>query len=301
MGAEKELIQGTEDWLRFRSNKIGASEVAALLGLSEWDTAYTIWMKKTGRKDEAKKGQSVSFVVDRGNRFEAAVRARYELINDLPMNPEVFVHPDYPFISASLDGWNEEKKLVLEIKCCGREVMSYAKDGKVHPKYCPQLEQQLLCSGGEMAHFYAASIGTKNGKEQILDAALVEYRSNPELKQKVLDACLWFWPFVEKDIRPPLTENDVLIVEDPDAKELFSRTEAIVRSHDAATLCLDAAEFAYEQAKKEYERIDKELSLASKEIAGVLDHPRMRSGDLYVFEKNLKSGKTLNFKIKKSS
>ncbi len=296
MNQAVDLVQGTDEWLRFRSNKIGASEVAVIMGLSEWDTAYSLWLKKTGRKEESKKGETVNFAVARGNRWEGAVRARYELINDIPMNPEVFVHPEYPFISASLDGWNAEKKLVLEIKCAGKEVYQMAKDGVVHPKYCPQLEQQLWVSGGDLAHFYVAQVGTKNGKEQILGTALVEYPSNPDLRKQVEAACLWFWPFVENDTPPPLTETDTLYIEDPNAKETFTRIADLVRKHDAAELAFDLAEGIYLKAKEDYERIDKDLGDASKDITPWVTHPRVRGFGLYVAEKVFKRGKEYHFK-----
>ena len=35
------------EWLAEREKGIGASDVAAILGLSPWETAYSLWLKKT--------------------------------------------------------------------------------------------------------------------------------------------------------------------------------------------------------------------------------------------------------------
>ena len=38
-----------EQFLRERRSGIGGSDVAAILGLSRWKTAYQVWQEKTGR------------------------------------------------------------------------------------------------------------------------------------------------------------------------------------------------------------------------------------------------------------
>lgn len=38
-----------EEWLADRARGIGASEVAAVVGISPWDTPFSLWLKKTGQ------------------------------------------------------------------------------------------------------------------------------------------------------------------------------------------------------------------------------------------------------------
>ena len=40
---------GSQEWLDLRKTGIGGSEVASILGLSKWTSAYTLWMQKTGK------------------------------------------------------------------------------------------------------------------------------------------------------------------------------------------------------------------------------------------------------------
>ena len=37
------------EWLKMREDGIGASEVAAVIGLSPWDSPFSLWLKKTGQ------------------------------------------------------------------------------------------------------------------------------------------------------------------------------------------------------------------------------------------------------------
>ena len=41
--------QSHEDWLKAREDGIGASEVAAVVGLSPWETPFSLWLRKTGQ------------------------------------------------------------------------------------------------------------------------------------------------------------------------------------------------------------------------------------------------------------
>ncbi len=38
-----------KDWLAARENGIGASEVAGVIGLSPWETPFSLWLRKTGQ------------------------------------------------------------------------------------------------------------------------------------------------------------------------------------------------------------------------------------------------------------
>ena len=47
---EVEFKQNTEEWRNWRSKKLGASDAPAVMGKSEWTTAYQLWEEKTGLK-----------------------------------------------------------------------------------------------------------------------------------------------------------------------------------------------------------------------------------------------------------
>ena len=46
------LFADREQWLEVRKGGIGGSEVAAICGLSKWESAYTLWLRKTGRQED---------------------------------------------------------------------------------------------------------------------------------------------------------------------------------------------------------------------------------------------------------
>lgn len=65
------VFNNREEWLEVRRSGIGGSEVAAICGLSKWESAYTLWLRKTGRVED--KDLSGNEAVEWGNRLEPVV------------------------------------------------------------------------------------------------------------------------------------------------------------------------------------------------------------------------------------
>ena len=119
-------------------------------------------------------------------------------------------HPKFDICRASLDGWNKELKLVLEIKCPkGRAVIDAALRGVVAEHYWPQVQYQLAVTGADELHFFVFHEETKAD-------ALVVVKPDIEYQGKLIAAAMEFWEkYVLTDTAPPLTDRDVKIVETP--------------------------------------------------------------------------------------
>ena len=48
-------VQNTPEWLEWRRSRIGASDAAAILGVSQWDSAFDLWQRKLGIIPEQEK------------------------------------------------------------------------------------------------------------------------------------------------------------------------------------------------------------------------------------------------------
>jgi len=85
-----------------RSTVLGASEVAGVLGLSPWDTPYTVWLRKVGLGDEKADNEAMEF----GRRAEQMLgrwftdRTLLYLFGDQTWRP----HPRLPWFGATVDG-----------------------------------------------------------------------------------------------------------------------------------------------------------------------------------------------------
>ena len=280
-------VQGSSAWLRFRQGKIGASDSPIIMGVSPWQTPHGLWRDKKGLNfnPNAVKGKSMNWAIEKGLRWEPMARARYEIINDIPMEPAVLTHPEHEFLIASLDGWNAQARRVLEIKIPGKEVFEAAKAGVVHEKYVYQLEHQMLVSQADDVHFYCCKVETKDGKEKITDSALVVYKSNPDLRDKLIPKLHEFWGYMQRNEPPQLTDRDTLVLEAMPAKILFEKIGILEMQMDQVSGEIDVLERDKENNKpeikdkqKKFDLIQSEQYQLKKKAGEFLTHPRVRAG-----------------------
>ena len=209
-----EIIQDTLEWHQWRLSGIGASDVAAVMGICPYNTRHGVWLVKTGRS----KGFAGNSFTEHGKVMENAARARYEIQTMIDMVPSCATHPVYKHCLASLDGWNEELKKILEIKCPKtRTVIDAALAGQVAEHYIPQVQFQLGVAGGDDLDFFVFH-------EESKQDALVNVKPDLELQGKMFAAVEDFWTqYVLTDIEPPLTNRDVKICQDPRLMRLADR------------------------------------------------------------------------------
>lgn len=98
----------TEDrtaWLTDRRNGIGASDVAAILGLSPWGSPYSVWADKVGLTPlDANTG---SEAMEFGLMAEPMLKAYFERRTGLSVHGEQTwcSHPERPWMRCSVDGF----------------------------------------------------------------------------------------------------------------------------------------------------------------------------------------------------
>lgn len=196
------------DWKKWRSEGIGASDAPIILGVSPWKTRYQLWEEKSGLVTR----DISNWATERGNELEPKARANYELTTGLDM-PVAFVeHKDLPFIRASLDGWNPDANVVLEIKCPGAEDHAKAVSGQIPAKYIPQVQHQLFVTGAKRVDYYSF-----DGDQSF---ALVQvFPDVPYIKAMVAEL-VKFWGQVKTGTPPEFSDKDVVEVKDGDVLRL---------------------------------------------------------------------------------
>lgn len=145
------MEQGSKDWLEWRQQGIGSSDAPVIMGVSPYKKLQRLWEEKLGLT----KQRESTFIMRRGNRMEPVARAAYELETGMRMPPAVGFHSEFPFLRVSLDGFNEDANILLEIKYAGKKDHALAIDGKVPDKYWPQIQHQLLVTGALEAHYFS--------------------------------------------------------------------------------------------------------------------------------------------------
>ena len=197
MNALYKLIQGTPEWHEHRAKYRNASETAAVMGVSPWQTPYELWLVKTGRKATVE-----TEVMRHGTATEPAARAAFELESGLIMQPLVMVDGDY---SASLDGITLLGDTIVEIKCPFRgqtsELWQTVRTGSLPAHYMLQVQHQLMVSKAKIAYLWVY-----NGQQGIgicIEPDEVAYA-------KIKSAWETFQPYLDSDTPPHMTDQDTL-------------------------------------------------------------------------------------------
>ena len=244
------MDQQSADWLRWRNKGIGASDSPAILGVSPYRTPYQVWEEKTGRGPDE---QEMNFGIRRGIELEPKARAMFELEHDLDMPAKCFEHPEHEWIRASLDGWNEEAKAILEIKCAGQKDHTSAKMGEIPEKYYWQLVHQVLVTNASSVYYY--SFDGDNGVTIHKPASF--FKKDVAKLFKQLNK---FYDHIKKDVPPTYEDKDFKYINIKGKKKCYDELLQ-------AKLDLISSIKRYRQAEE-------------NALEGMPQHDRMRCGDV---------------------
>jgi predicted phage-related endonuclease len=147
---KENLIQGTPEWLQFRLEHNGASEAAAMLGISKLSTRNELLkIKSTGITKEFSDFVQ-RFVLDKGHEVEAMARPLVEDIIDDQLYPVTYSNGR---LSASCDGLTGMGDIAFEHKQWNEAYAEQVRNGELPEEHWPQCQQVLLITGAEKLIF----------------------------------------------------------------------------------------------------------------------------------------------------
>jgi putative phage-type endonuclease len=200
MAKKYDLEQGTPEWHDFRSKHIGASEAPVIMGESPWATPIKLWKERLGLIEK----KADNAFMKRGRDLESQALEAFNNKMGSNCQPAVFESDKYPFIAASLDGYDSDQKLIVEIKCPGQEDHLTACLGEVPAKYKWQLYQQMYVMGLD-AICYASY---RDGNIVVVP---VQYNKNYE--KTWLSKTIKFWECLENFEEPEAIPSDLKCIE----------------------------------------------------------------------------------------
>ena len=145
-----DLVQGTPQWDAFRLQHFGASEAAAMLGLSKKVTRpQLLQAKKTGIAREFSDWLQAN-VLDYGHEVEALARPLVEAKIGDELYP---VTCSRGKLSASCDGITLDDRIAFEHKQWNEGLAAMVATGIVPDEHMPQCQQIMLVTGAEKVIF----------------------------------------------------------------------------------------------------------------------------------------------------
>lgn len=261
MSINEHLKQGTPEWLEWRNNGIGASEVPAIMGESDYSTPIWVYKLKKGLV----KPKENNFGMQRGLDAEPRIRALYSMIHDMDMEPALFEHPDLKFMRASLDGYNQEANVIAEFKYPGLEKHELAVSGKIPDCYRGQVQAQLFVTGAKYCQYVSF-----NGES----IAVVKVEPDHSYWFRMIPACEEFWKCIQESTPPPLTEKDYMELNGADDRTLFYDWKRLKVSDPDGT----------------------EMKTLRELIGSRMTHNKVECDGVRVIKKNTKNGVSYDFR-----
>lgn len=159
------LLQSSPEWHEFRAKHFGASEAAAMLGISKNLSRNDLLLyKKTGKSKEYSDWVQKN-ILDYGHEVEALAREVLESELGEDLYP-VTCSNDW-MLSASCDGLTLDGKIAFEHKQNNAELFDFiVQNGNLPDTHMPQCQQILLVTGAQKVIF-VCSDGTASNRVTI--------------------------------------------------------------------------------------------------------------------------------------
>jgi len=144
-------VQGSDAWHEWRRTHVTASRISAIMGEDPWSTPMDVYkeMVEGTRKEPTES-------MKRGILMEPHARASYEALTGLAVDPLVVEHAKHNWMGASLDGITFDNKIIVEIKCPGKETFEKIKREGIPRHYWIQMQAQMFCCPtATKGHFFA--------------------------------------------------------------------------------------------------------------------------------------------------
>lgn len=189
-----------EEFLTERKNYLGASDLAAVMGVDLYRTSLDVFNEKLGLAEPFEGNKHT----ERGTKLEEIAAREYaeKTGKALRRKHMPLVHPKYDFLRGHIDRLVEGKNRIAEIKC--PSVGSFARIQRegVPDSWIVQLQTYLLLSGkpaGEYIVFNA-------DKWEMLNFELM---ADIEMQVTIVDVAVKFWrEHIETGVPPQPSEID---------------------------------------------------------------------------------------------
>jgi putative phage-type endonuclease len=280
---KSEAVIDREQWLIERRKRLGATDVASILELDPYRSAYEVWLDKTGQLEPWEGNEATQL----GNLLEPALltiaEGKYASGKQFETQLSV-VHSSLP-IAATLDGYVRDDNLPVEIKTAGMvnafaELSQWGEAGsdQIPQNYLVQVQTQMMCCDARRAKVLALIFGR----------GIVEYEVERddvvcEIIGKQCEA--WWNRYVVNGEHPypdPTPPIELL-------KRIKREPESVVELDEAAVELFDTWQWAKKQAKQADEAA-KELQAKLLLALGNAEAGRLPSGRMVTYLETKRAG-----------
>lgn len=212
------LDQRSEEWVDWRRQGIGASDIAVLVGSNLYTTPHELWKRKCGFKEDP----VPNFAMRQGSKIESKALKWVNRNLELDLVPVCVMHKEKPELRASLDGYDLSREIVCEIKCpvSGGVQRSAHLYNKVPEYWLDQVLYQAYITQCKRAFIAVWNLKKNN-------CTIINVLINPKRQEEMVKAASEFWHSVKFGKAPNLTDKDLIQFRDENLEELLEEYDFI--------------------------------------------------------------------------
>lgn len=191
-----------EEWERARQGSVGGSDAAAIVGLNDYASPYSLWAEKTGRviPEDISQREAVRL----GNDLEDYVAHRFaEATGKKVVRKNAIIKNDqYPWAHANVDRLVVGEDAGLEIKTTSALSLKAFKGGDYPPRYYAQCLHYMAVTGRRKWYLAVLVLG--------IEFRVFEILWDDDEIAALMDMEKDFWECVESGVPPMVagTEAD---------------------------------------------------------------------------------------------
>lgn len=236
----------TQEQLNSRHLGIGGSDAPIILGLSRYQDKLDLFIEKIGGGTPQETNQFMEW----GNRLEPFIVAEYESQMDCKVEQPTttFVHPEYPWMRANVDGLIVGKNGILECKTTSSYQFSHwQKERKnlMPLTYRVQVAHYCAVLNKDFAHV-AVLVGGQDFKIYVYERCL-------KLEQKIIEKERIFWEEHVLKRYPPIDADSNILNFIKDDKENLLKNK-LINDTQGRNLILDLKNY-----EKELDRLKNKI------------------------------------------
>ncbi len=244
------LLMGRDDWLALRRNSIGGSDAAAIAGMSDYASPFSVYAEKIGIAREAEDNEAMR----QGRDLEDYVARRWCDATGKKMSRCNFLlkNPAYPWAHANIDRQVVGENAGLECKTTTVLNTRIFKTGEFPEKYYCQCVHYLAVTGADRWYLAVLVLG-REFHTYVLERDQEEIDALMAMEEE-------FWQHVQKREPPPAdgmkATGDAIAAMYPETDnstmELFGRDDLLeqLASVKAQIKSLDTQKDAIENVLK---------------------------------------------------
>lgn len=205
--------QGGEKWLDWRRTKITASNAGVILGLCPYKTPLQLYNQILEGTEEPD-----NHFMRHGRETEPEAREWTRVQTGDLYEPGCFESTDYPWMAASLDGWNPKAFIKLvEFKCPKKRIEQFALLTEIPPTHYAQMQHQLAVMETDKCYYVTYS------KEDSDGVIITVKRDDAFIEKMIVAEKAFYKRILAFDPPDPIDGSDIEVLDDPEAQEALDR------------------------------------------------------------------------------